>query len=514
MDGMQLFWGDTHCQYPPHIAPEATWRDYVDHSLTAAAPYLDFMPVIFYPALHLVSRPGMPSLESRGPRDEFGPYWEAISELTKRHHRPGEFVTFPGYEWTGDRTRWGDHNVVYLHDDQPLDLSLHIDELYANLRARDGIAIPHHTAYAPEHRSKDWAHYDELISPFAEIFSGHGCSESDDSCLPMGRNSIMGPRVTGNTVQDGLAQGCRVGIIASQDGVPFAGRHGAGLMACYARELTRESLWEAFHSRRVYGVTGDRIELGFSINDHMMGDVFTARGPLSIRARAVGTQAIDRIELIRDNRVVATHCHQGTWAVPTQDMVRVKLQVEHGWGLGASPEQSVVAKEWNARISASGCRIESVEGRFSRLGQEIMEWDETSCIYRLITHGRACAQSIVLELEGSPDATVTLDCGPHSGTFSLRELLAGSRVLFDPDGTERCLRDVYGVDPREYDTVTDKLYGCSYKVKIHQAVPESGYTAELEFGDDPPKGGRSFYYVRVSQLNGQYAWSSPIWVDA
>jgi len=514
MDDLKLYWGDTHSQYPPHIAPENKWAVCVERSLEAAAQYIDFMPVIFYPALHLVSRRGMADLESRGWRDEFVPYWETITELAKKHHRPGEFVTFPGYEWIGDRTTWGDHNVVYLYDGQPLDLSLHIDDLYANLRTRDGIAIPHHSGYMPGHRSKDWSHYGEQLSPFAEIFSVHGSSESESSPLPMDRNTIMGPRVTGNTIQDGLAQGCRVGIIASQDGWRFAGRHGTGLMACYAKELTRESLWEAFHARRVYGVTGDRIRLDFRINDYLMGDLFTATGSLKLTSRAVGTQAIDRIELLRNNRVVATHCHQGTWGVPTHGTARVKLQIEHGWGLDASPEQGVVAKLWDARVSTEGCRIVSVEGRFSQRGQEIVSWDEASCRYRMTTHGRASSQSVVLEVEGRLSASVTLDCGTHSETFALKELLAGSRVLFDPGETERRLKDVYDVDPRQYDTVEDKLYGCSYKIKIHQAVPQSGYTAELEYEDAPPEQGRSFYYVRVSQLNGQYAWSSPIWVDA
>jgi len=456
----------------------------------------------------------MPHLESRGWQDEFEPYWETVTSLTKKYHRPGKFVTFLGYEWIGNRTRWGDHNVVYLHDDQPLDLSMHIDALYANLRERDGIAIPHHSGYTPGHRSKDWGHFDEALSPFAEIYSGHGCSEGEGSPLPMLRNTVMGPRVTGNTVQDGLAKGCRVGIIASQDGGPFAGRHGTGLMACYAKELTRESLWEAFHARRVYGVTGDRIKLDFRINNHFMGEAFEAKGALRIQAQAIGTQAIDRIELIKDNRVVATHCHQGTWRAATRGTVRVKLQIEHGWGLAMSPKRTVIAKTWDAQVRTRGARIVSVEGCFSRMGQEIVRHTKTTCVYRLTTHGRDSRQSVVLEIEGPIDSRVAFECAPHSETFTLRDLMQASRVLSDREETHRQLKKQYGVDATQFDTVEDKLYGCSYKIKLHQAIPEAGYTAALKVPDDPPKRGSSSYYVRVSQLNGQYAWSSPIWVDA
>lgn len=37
--------------------------------------------------------------------------------------------------------------------------------------------------------------------------------------------------------------------------------------------------------------------------------------------------------------------------------------------------------------------------------------------------------------------------------------------------------------------------------------------ADIELNDDEIEAGRNWYYLRVSQLNGQYAWSSPIWVD-
>ena len=49
--------------------------------------------------------------------------------------------------------------------------------------------------------------------------------------------------------------------------------------------------------------------------------------------------------------------------------------------------------------------------------------------------------------------------------------------------------------------------------KIHQAIPDQGYCASMHYRDDDREPGRSFCYLRVSQLNGQMAWSSPIWVD-
>lgn len=77
-------------------------------------------------------------------------------------------------------------------------------------------------------------------------------------------------------------------------------------MAVFAEELTRESLWEAFKKRRVYGVTGDRIQLYFSINGHIMGKAFNSDSPANISVEAIGSHAIDRIEIIKNGTVMHT----------------------------------------------------------------------------------------------------------------------------------------------------------------------------------------------------------------
>jgi len=69
---------------------------------------------------------------------------------------PGTFVTFVGYEWHGNRTYYGDHNVFYFDEDNPLDDTDDLPVLFENLKRRRGIAIPHHTAYQVHQRGKDW----------------------------------------------------------------------------------------------------------------------------------------------------------------------------------------------------------------------------------------------------------------------------------------------------------------------------------------------------------------------
>jgi len=105
-------------------------------------------------------------------------------------------------------------------------------------------------------------------------------------------------------------------------------------MAVFARELTRESLWDSFKKRRVYGVTGDHIQLYFLINGRIMGEAFTSKGSVKIDVEAIGSYAIDRIEIIKNGRVLYTYNHSGKWSVPEKKDVpiRAKLRLQCGWG--------------------------------------------------------------------------------------------------------------------------------------------------------------------------------------
>jgi len=511
-DGMSLYWGDMHTQFKPQWT-RRHWPTFLEDSFRYARDYLDFYAIVYYPAIYHFTDSGL-KLESVGAREHCAEQWRLVCDLVKKHHEPGRFVTFPGYEWNGDRTRWGDHNVFYPFDDPPLDLTMDLPDLYDHLREAGGVAIPHHTGYAPRDRGKDWDCWDEEVSPFAEILSGHGSSEGCNTPIGMHRNMSMGPRTAGGTIQDGLARGYRVGIMASGDNNSgFPGKHGTGLMACYAEELTRESLWEAFGARRVYGVTGDRMRLDFRINDAFMGGVIEGAEAVQIEARVIGSQAIDRIELLRNNRVIATHCHNGTWEPPESGTVRVKLQIEHGWGPNPGDNWEVGRREWRMRLTGEGITVRGVEGCFSYGGQSIDATGDHAVEYTLSTAPRS-TQSIIVELEGDVTSTVRLEGESVDEAHTLGELMEHGRLIVLRDEVRRMIREQFDYEFTPDDPEQgDATFHNAYKVKLHTAIPEAGYTASLSVRDDDLQPGWSWYYLRVSQLNEQYAWSSPIWID-
>lgn len=502
-----VYWGDSHLNLHHRD------RDYFEQSFQAAREHLDFLPIAYYPMEFYATDKGL-RIESWHNRPKFLDEWEQIQELCRQFHEPGKFVTFPGYEWHGNRTRWGDHNVYYFSEGNPLDDADDIDDLYEHLRERRGIAIPHHIGYRTANRAKDWDHYDPAVSPFAETYSNHGCSETAVNRFPQ-PNVSMGPWASGSTMMDALARGLRVGITCSGDSHNrFPGVYNSGLMGVWAEALTRESLWDAFLARRLYGVTGDRIVLEYHLNDAPMGSTITATGPVTARVRVVCPQALDRIELIRNNRVLKTYCHLDGLEPSDADPVRCRFRVEPGWGPQARYGPEVVPKEWQGRVSLSEGELSLVHGCWQDFGNRVTEADDRTVHFetRTVCCRERPTQPFILEARAPRAARISVEAEPFDVSFSLEDALSRTQLWVDTDGAKRHIEEQFGYKPEELEN-PDVFYHNAYKLRVCQAVREDAFSTQAEFTDPDPPSGTSWYYVRASQVNGQMAWSSPVWVE-
>ena len=101
-----------------------------------------------------------------------------LAALLKEKNAEG-FPMFMGYEWQGSG-KDGDHNVFFLDNEQEMHHPLRYEELVKSYEGVSAIGIPHHIAYQLGSRGKNWETHNETFSPFVEIYSSHGCSESDD----------------------------------------------------------------------------------------------------------------------------------------------------------------------------------------------------------------------------------------------------------------------------------------------------------------------------------------------
>jgi hypothetical protein len=390
--------------------------------------------------------------------------------------------------------------------------------LYNCLRGHNAIAVPHHTGYYVGRRAPDWSLCDEQISPFVELFSIHGSSEADEEWIGLRQNSHLGPGTAGGTYQDGLNRGLHLGAICSTDNWGnMPGHYGHGLMACLARELTRESLWEAFLARRVYGVTGDRIELEFTVNGAPMGGIIQPSHRQEIRVKVRGSDALDRIEVLRNGQVIATHCHQGTWRLPRPGVrTRFKLRIEVGWG----PRPNEIAlpdRLWQGHLRLSDGRFLNHEPGWISPGQGApkLAGDKASFFMCSSTQDsiKPRQNAIVFEFEAVPDAELLIRLNGLEERGTIHSFASGSRVIWFRDDCVRMLYEHCGLQidshPRE-----DPYYNMAYKAKLHRIIPEDGYQTEFIVQDDEPITQETHYRIRAEQRNGQRAWSSPIWVSA
>jgi hypothetical protein len=537
-NGYSLYWGDTHHNSYQHYVQDPP----LDEILSWASTYLDFYTGAYYtPAFTTVpARPDLSvesaavagghlsedsslaaqhwcgvHLEAIKEQQAMAREWAEFQEVTASWNHPGDFCAFPGYEWQGNG-RWGDHNVVYRTEGHPIHTVDTLPELYQRLRDIDAIAIPHHTGYYVGQRAPTWTACDETISPFAEVFSIHGCSETDEEWIGLRHNSHMGPGVGGGTYQEALDLGLHLGAICSTDNwTNMPGHWGQGLMGCLAKELTRDGLWEAFLARRVYGVTGDRITLEFTCNDAQMGSVLPYSASRRIHVAVRGSDAIDRIELLRNGRVVATHCHQDTWELlPGGTTTRFKLRIEPGWGprLGEVP---LPEQHWEGTLSVRGGRMIGWEPCWVTRDQGVPELAGDTARFAMVSRqayvARPSQGATILEFDADPGAELVLRLNGLQVRDTVRACAAHSRLLWYRDECVRLVRDTTGVEP-ENAKRGDVYYQMACKAKLHRVIPEAGYTAAMTWVDDEPLEHETHYRVRVEQRNGQRAWSSPIWV--
>ena len=167
---MKKLWTDLHSNI------HHNQMDELDKWTEHAKEVLDFWPIAYYPFQMIKTESGA-GLEDLCPEEEIKKDWEIVRGKVKEENANG-YPMFMGYEWQGCGFD-GDHNVFFLDNEQDMKHPMRYQELRDDYKDTEAIGIPHHVAYQLGSRGKNWATHDENFSPFAEIYSSHGCSEND-----------------------------------------------------------------------------------------------------------------------------------------------------------------------------------------------------------------------------------------------------------------------------------------------------------------------------------------------
>jgi hypothetical protein len=431
-------------------------------------------------------------------------FWKKLNELTAEFDKPGKFVCLPGYEWSGNTGMGGDRNIFYRHEGRPIRRSSHIlvegqtstdaittaDKLFEALAGEDALVIAH---VGGRYADLKYAH-DGRLERTVEVHSSWGTFEW--------------------ILHDAFEKGYRVGVVCHSDdhkGRPGATRPGAstfgaiGGLSCYFMpELTRDALFTALRQRKHYGTTGTRIFIemngafdrevtGFSddpklgpaqelaIHEARMGDIIRPRGAaMKLSAEVIGTAPVERVDVLHGTEVV--HSVRPFGASDLGRRVRVLWQGAEYRGRG---RETI----WQGKLTLTGNRITRFAAvNFLNPERKITETAPgTALAWSSVTTGNLAG--VDLWLDQAQAGMLKIETNVVSGEIDLATL-ADNVVAFDGGGLGRRL-SVYRLPEADW----------TRRVTLDHSVTHSG-SADLPV------------YIRVTQADGNQAWTSPIYLIA
>ena len=322
--------------------------------------------------------------------------WELIREKTREYHKDGKYVVFLGYEWSGTTPTGGDHNVYFLDDSEdyypssnaltlgkrikPENNANPLPELYKKLAGRkDVMLVPHIGG-----RKANLDFFNPEFIHNIEIHSHHGIFEW------FGMDAMKRRLKTGflatsddHTCRLGMSYPCyKYGKNAHT-----AFDVSSGLTGVYAKELTRQGIWEALTARRCYASTQGRVNLLVKMGSHYMGEEIPAGKLSDLYVRAAGSAPVDRIlfynwdQLLMEKRMLP----------PAKNRIRIT------W-TGVVRRARQKSADWSGTLRLENGKILSAEAVcFDRIDQGITSRTDTELSWTSSTSGDIDGLELLLE---------------------------------------------------------------------------------------------------------------------
>lgn len=430
-------------------------------------------------------------------------FWRHLNELTAEYHEDHRFVTFPGYEWSGNTAVGGDRNVFFRSEGRPIHRSSH-----ALLPDRSDL----HTD-APDANSlfemldgEDCCVYAHVGGRYADIKYAHDARYE----TAMEIHSAWGTFEW--LLTDGFPLGHRSGVVCNSDGhkgrpgasYPGAAKFGAygGLTCFFAAELTRDGIFDCMRRRHHYGTTGCRLHLDVratlpargrlfecdpnifpdavssDADDVMMGDIVqTASDHVELHVEVAAQAPIERVE-IRNG-------------IDTVELLRPYSKEDLG---------SRVRVIWSGAEYRGRGRQTNWIGRARFIGAEVRRIAKINAW----NHERRLEQTCTDTVEW--DALTTGNYGGFDAC--LNECREGELDLSCNHGALRCRLDEIGYDDKILDAG-----GLERRIRVFRLPDENPHKTIAHRIKVPlKKKGDNPLWVCVTTEDGYQAWSSPIFV--
>ena len=414
-------------------------------------------------------------------------FWEKVNRICRHFNRNHRFVTFPGYEWSGNTPLGGDRNVYFAAEGGPIyRSSMELVEGGSKwpcaptakdlFRKLGGPGLP--TAFVFAHvggRYADLRTHEDGLEVAVEIHSAWGTFEW--------------------FAREALQRDLLVGFCANSDdhkarpgaALPGADEFGSlgGLTCVLVQELSRKGVLEAMRSRHFYATTGARLYLDLQIElkngvTAMMGDIIKHRlAPDKMTFSVAGMSPVERVELWGREGLIEKI---SPWKKPPRGG-RIKIM----W-IGAENRGRSRAVKWDGTLRVKGNRWHSWSP-IHLFNPAHLPWEKGK--NQLFWESRTTGNSggLILELEKA--ATGNLEISTAQGRWSV----ALAQIVERPFKAE--------------------LGALGKQIEVY-AIPESAPEGEFRGAVALPRNmtrQREAYYVKACWLDGHCAWSSPIYVE-
>ena len=428
--------------------------------------------------------------------------WQVINDATDRWSKDGEYIVFPGYEWTSARGTGGHHNVFFRRagmDRVPTQEAPVLSALYRGLHAKhdenDVLVIPH------AHQAGDWRLSDLGTERLVEIVSGHGTFEW------FGRYY--------------LEAGAQVGFVGASDdhlghpgyspGRAFAPRRSnifqfGSLAGVFAPEKTHDAIFDGLRARSAYASSGaERIILLGTMNGAQMGTAMPDAPERKLKLRAIGTAPIESITMVRNSEEIELWDYNAAAHAEGQNF-QIAFESDSQPYIRDNPRGH---RTWKGRLVVDGARVESarITGK-KNAAMDFVRVEDDGVTFDMATRGLRRTFDFVLA-DVSPEATVRIEL---DATTEMGRAPRVVRPSADIEGAEVsfALAGLNGDAKELVEVLPVGRYADSLRIRrIGEAMADD---VTVEWSDPDPGPGGDWYYVRVRQVDGAVAWTSPWWV--
>lgn len=416
--------------------------------------------------------------------------WCAVRESTKKYNNPNEFITFLGYEWSGLTQNGGDNNVYFFDDNDTfypnsnwLEVPGSTDvknnaptlpDLLEKVKGRkDVMIIPH---IGGRYGTLEYANLD--FTPVIEVHSHHGTFEWFITDAMKARKKV-------GFIATSDDHTCRQGMSypLSKDGKASSFDVTSGYTAVYAKDLTRESIWNAIKARYCYATTFNRMILEVNMSGYHMGEDVQAKIDNNMEVSVSSNSPIDTIELYNwDKKIEHINMRK-------KDSKKIRI----AWS-GVRVRTRKKSTKWDGSIEIKdGSIINVKEYAFDRRDQGVKEQTENYISWTSNTSGDY--DGVILELNFNENTELVFKSQPKDFTIKVSEI--GEDLKIIPAGGEN-LKIEINLANEECKDEKEYLAACNV-VKTF---------ADMESNENG-----NAYWVRILQEDGNMAWSSPIFTQ-